>query len=99
MQWLLLAHLVAADPCAVTNITAGYEHTCALYANRTVECWGYNNYNQTDVPPGLNGIAVAAGDGYTCALVANRTVKCRGRNGDGQTDVPTGLGNAHAGQC
>lgn len=29
-----------------TQITAGYNHTCALLTTGNVRCWGYNNYGQ-----------------------------------------------------
>ena len=30
----------------VTQTSAGYNHTCALLTDHTVECWGYNYYGQ-----------------------------------------------------
>ena len=43
-------------------IAAGGAHNLVLKSNGTIVAWGYNNYGQTNVPPGLsNVIAVAAG--------------------------------------
>ena len=71
-------------------ITAGAGHTCAVRADRTVVCWGYNNHDQTDVPASVQGEAVQieAGSYYTCALQADRTVVCWGNNSYGQATVP-----------
>jgi alpha-tubulin suppressor-like RCC1 family protein len=50
-----------------TAITAGYEHTCALLAGGSIDCWGWNAYGQlgdgtTDyrlTPVAVNGITNA----------------------------------------
>ena len=58
---------------AVIQVATGYNHTCALLANRTVECWGSNsagrlgdgttaNRRTPVAVPGLSGVtAIAAG--------------------------------------
>ncbi len=84
----------------VQALAAGYGHTCALRANSTMQCWGYNYYGQlgnhtlNNAPTpmtvlGLFGLplsfqALAAGDGHTCALRADGTVQCWGYNYYGQ---------------
>jgi alpha-tubulin suppressor-like RCC1 family protein len=84
---------------AVSAISVGNFHTCALIAGGTIQCWGYNASGQlgdgttTDsavpVPVfSINGaIAVAAGDSHTCALKSDGTVWCWGSNSIGQLGV------------
>ena len=62
-----------------------------------VVAWGYNNYGQTNVPPGLsNVVAVAAGYYHNVALRADGSVAAWGYNSYGQTNVPPGLCNVVA---
>ena len=86
------------------QVAAGDSHTCALFDNGAVKCWGYNGFGQlglgntndvnkpTDLPV-FEGIArataISAGAHHTCALFDNGAVKCWGLNYFGQL----GLGN------
>ena len=79
----------------VTQIAAGYEHTCALTTTGGVKCWG-NNYDgqlgignpdvyKKTIPVdviGLNSnvVALSAGEDHTCALTTTGGVKCWGDN-------------------
>lgn len=51
---------------AVTQLTAGYEHTCAVVSGKSIRCWGHANFGQlgygntTDV--GDSSTPSAAGD-------------------------------------
>ena len=81
---------------SATSISAGGNHTCAIVAGGTVDCWGSNSSGElgdgstTDriapVPvSGLTGaVAVSAGFSHTCALLSGGTVTCWGRNSEGQ---------------
>ena len=81
----------------VTQIAAGYSHTCALTAAGGVKCWGWNSWGQlgdnstTDrhTPVDVTGLAsgvtqIAAGGGHTCALTDAGGVNCWGANFFGQ---------------
>ncbi|MBN1960616.1 MAG: hypothetical protein JW841_06695 [Deltaproteobacteria bacterium] len=87
-------------PLAPVQISAGVSHTCALYNNGTISCWGNNNHGQlgnsntssnySSTPVNVDGlldraIAVASGGYHTCALLADTTVMCWGDNEAGQT--------------
>ena len=68
------------------------DHTCALLAGGTIECWGYNddgelgNGTTTDsttpvqVSSITNATQVSAGGFQTCALLSGGTVECWGYN-------------------
>jgi alpha-tubulin suppressor-like RCC1 family protein len=93
----------------VIQITEGEEFTCALLANHTVTCWGFNGSGQlgnttnigTDNPnptptavAGLSGVTqIVAGSDHMCALLAYGTVTCWGANFSGQLGNATGVGN------
>lgn len=77
---------------AMSAISGGGNHTCALLGNGTVECWGRNDQgqlgdgttttHQVATPViGLTGVtAISAGGSHTCALLASGSVKCWGSN-------------------
>jgi len=83
---------VSGLPLNLAQISAGFEHTCALLKNGTVQCWGQNNHGQlgngstsnstTPVPvTGLTGVVqVAVADSATCALTNAGGVWCWGAN-------------------
>ncbi|MEP6668135.1 MAG: hypothetical protein ABJF10_03225 [Chthoniobacter sp.] len=75
----------------------GEEVVISLLAKGTpalsgVVAWGWDNQQQTTVPPKLTGvIAVAGGIFHSLALKYDGTVVAWGGNEDGQTRVPEGL--------
>jgi alpha-tubulin suppressor-like RCC1 family protein len=73
-------------------IAIGFYHSVALKSDGTVTAWGYDYYDQTDVPAGLTGvISVAAGAYHAAALKNDGTVVAWGQNLYGQTTVPADL--------
>ncbi|MFC1610491.1 RCC1 domain-containing protein [Myxococcota bacterium] len=83
----------------LTNVTAlsvGNWHTCALLADQTIKCWGYNfngglgDGSQEDrhTPVSVVGLdhvqAIAAGGHYSCAVLEGGSTWCWGDNHAGQ---------------
>lgn len=86
---------------AVTAVTTGNQHSCAL-VNGGVKCWGFNFKGQlgdgtntqrltpVDVTGLTSGIAsISAGLEFTCAVTTAGAVKCWGNNGSGQLGTGT----------
>ena len=105
-----VAGLARATPVQVSGLTTAtevataYRHSCALLADRTVRCWGYNNAGQlgdgtvgTRTTPVQTQTLTTATQlaNSSCALLADNTVRCWGSNVYGQlgdattTNAPT----------
>lgn len=80
---------VPPRPGAYVAVSAGLNHTCAVRTDRTVACWGANDYGQADVPFGTFS-AVAAGFNHTCAVRTDKSITCWGENQDVVRQVPPG---------
>jgi len=76
------------------KVSVGEQYSCALLADKTIKCWGYNGNGQlgngTTTTPQLtpatvtgisNAVDISAGAIHTCAILADRTAKCWGYNG------------------
>lgn len=67
-----------------TQVSAGFNFTCGLKSNGSVDCWGLNDEGQTDLPiqSSLFGapsyIQVSAGKNHTCGLLSNDRIVCWG---------------------
>jgi len=68
------------------DILYGAHYECGFY-NEALECWGFNEYGQANVPLLKNPRQVVAGHRHTCAL-DDDGVKCWGISNYGQTYVP-----------
>jgi alpha-tubulin suppressor-like RCC1 family protein len=89
----------------VVAIAGGSQHTCALTAVSTVECWGSNSWGQLGssggpqslIPYAVGGlpsevVALTAGAAHTCALTISGEVVCWGWNAWGQLGNGTTTG-------
>ena len=91
LYWTDQPFLAPPDLGPATNLAAGVSaHRCAVMrSDRTVRCWGLNDYGQATVPLDLGAATtVATGQSHTCAVLANGTVSCWGQYVDGRTSVP-----------
>lgn len=83
-------------PLNAVQVSAGAAHSCAVLSDKTISCWGKNDYGQLGngsdaasyVPSAVSGITtaeqVAVGGFHSCALLSNQTIMCWGRNAAGQ---------------
>ena len=84
---------------SVIQIEAGGQHTCVLFDDGKMTCWGRDNKGQIGdgssgttsfkpTPTPVVGIAgatqIALGATHTCALLLDQTVRCWGENVAGQ---------------
>ena len=81
----------------VTQISAGYQHTCAVTTSGGAKCWGYNGSGQLGnnsttyslVPVDVVGLtsgvmSITGGSSHTCAVTTSGGAKCWGYNGSGR---------------
>ena len=59
------------------RLSAGHLHVCALDADGSIECWGGNEFGQSDAPMGTF-TAVSAGGTFSCGLRTDGTATCPG---------------------
>lgn len=76
-------------------VAIGQNHSCALLAGGTVQCWGYNfdgelgdgTFNDSPLPVSVSNlsgvISISSGSFHTCALLIDGGVRCWGYNGIG----------------
>lgn len=92
-------------PVGVEAVQIGNGHSCAVLANLTLRCWGFNASGElgtgnktpsaTPVPVDLVGARqVATGGGHTCAVRNLGFLVCWGRNHRGQLGVGSNVDSA-----
>ena len=104
-QTVMIVSTMSSSMVAAIDVSlaAGGWHTCALLEDKTVKCWGRNDYKQLGGDTGVNYRAtpqqvgdladvkaISAGEYHTCALLEDKTVKCWGSNNYKQLGVDTG---------
>ena len=86
-------------PTSIDQISAGYNHTCAVASSGQAYCWGANDMNQIGdgnfqwtVPYpsfvstlGSSVTQISAGDYHTCAVTNTGDIYCWGLNSNGQS--------------
>ena len=77
----------AEIPGRYTAIATGSRHACALRSNRTITCWGTDDYGTTEPPPGTY-TPLSIGGLLNCALRLEGFATCWGYGDYGQTRVP-----------
>jgi alpha-tubulin suppressor-like RCC1 family protein len=92
-----VAPTTAAEPSAdglrlISQVSAGYTHTCAVLLNGTAACWGNDDVGQIAPPVDAKYKRVNAG-GYlhSCGLQTDGVISCWGGDSDGQARRPDGL--------
>ena len=85
-------------------ISTGEKHTCTVFDNQSIKCWGGGSYRSklglgivtdndslipTNVVELINVKSISAGDQHTCALLYDGSIKCWGEGNVGQL----GIGN------
>ena len=65
---------VAVGLSNVAALAAGFDYTCAVLTDSTVQCWGANSPTPVDV--GLTDVETIAIGGQDCAIFKNGTATC-----------------------
>jgi len=80
------------------GISAGSYHTCTVFDDGSVRCWGSNEFGQlgdgttiertspvtVDLGQGMSALEISSGESHTCVVLNDRSVKCWGQNVNGQ---------------
>ena len=92
--------ILAATPLgkSAVSLSTGAEHTCAIFDDGTLRCWGGNSNGQLgdgtlierttptliNLGSGKSAIGISLGQTHSCAILNDNSVKCWGSNSNGQ---------------
>lgn len=96
---LQLGKLPKAPSLSFVPLSSGLHHACALRADGTPVCWGWNAFSQASPPPGETFVALSSWGSFSCALRADGTPVCWGSNPalpPGETFVALSTGDGFA---
>ena len=62
------------------GVSLGFDFTCFLKQNGSVQCQGDNDYGQSNNYSGTDVIQISTGNSHTCFLKQNGSVQCQGDN-------------------
>jgi hypothetical protein len=92
----------AMDVSDAVSVSTGGGHVCVVTDKANVECWGNNDWGQSN-PIGSNAVSpihrfdfndvvqVSTGGWFTCVLHANNRMDCFGHLGGTQVNLPVGV--------
>lgn len=81
---------VSEPGIALSALTVGDGHACAISPDGALICWGANDFGQSDAPAGALFTSVTSGDQHSCALDNTGEISCWGVNDLGQRAAPYG---------
>ncbi len=76
-------------PDSLRQVSAGYNFSCFLAADKSVACWGDNGDGRA-TPPAGTFLSISTGIDFACGLKTDRSIACWGENGNGQANAPSG---------
>ena len=74
---------------APAQLAVGDYFTCAVKADQTIACWGWNQFGRAE-PPAGRFVQVGAGAYFACGLATDGSITCWGSNSGGALLVPDG---------
>lgn len=91
VRWGTASQPSSVPSGAFRRVSAGRSHACAVRDDRTVACFGRNDFQQSSPPSGTFR-TVSAGNEHTCGLRMNGEIACWGRSlaALGLLDAPSG---------
>ena len=83
------ASLPSARAPEFVSVDTGYDHSCGVRTDGTIQCWGSNELGQSASPSG-RFTSVSVGQHFSCGIRADRTLACWGSSNDGLAEPPSG---------